>query len=104
MHSTMVTEEFPDPDMLMDMDEQQQQQQQQPIEPELEGLRMSRLRAVLEKSMTKTLETCNYAAVRECFPALAEAHPDDLRDAHDKVCQFLRVEINVKIDWIGIRS
>ncbi|KAG0052227.1 hypothetical protein BGZ83_002836 [Gryganskiella cystojenkinii] len=93
----MVTaqQEFPDQDMPMDMDESQQ-----PLEPEPEGPRMTRLRAVLEKSMSKTLETCNYAAIRECFPALSEAHPDDLRDAHDKVCLFLRVEINNEFEQI----
>jgi hypothetical protein len=84
-------------DTDMDLDQQQLQEQQQPEpEPEPEGMRMTRLRGLLDKSLHETLRACNYAAIQECFPALAAAHPEDLRDAHDKVCQFLRVEVNVK--------
>ncbi|KAG0300453.1 hypothetical protein BGZ98_009153 [Dissophora globulifera] len=69
-------------------------------EPEPEGPRMTRLRGVLEKSLQETLKACNFNAIRECFPALAAANPTDLQDAHQKVCQFLNVEVNNEFEQV----
>jgi len=67
-----------------------------PDEPEEpEGPRMTRLRRILEKSLQETVKACNYNAVQECFPQVAASTPQELRDAHEKVCQFLDVEVNV---------
>lgn len=67
-----------------------------PDEPEEpEGPRMTRLRRILEKSLLETVKACNYNAVQECFPQVAASTPQELRDAHEKVCQFLNVEVNV---------
>ncbi|KAF9213618.1 hypothetical protein BGZ59_005107 [Podila verticillata] len=62
---------------------------------EPEGPRMTRLRRLLEKSLQETVKACNYNAVQECFPQVAASTPQELRDAHEKVCQFLNVEVNV---------
>jgi hypothetical protein len=64
-------------------------------EPEEEGPRMTRLRGILTKSLQETLKVCNYNAIQECFPILASSNPDELREAHEKVCQFLKVEVEV---------
>lgn len=66
-------------------------------EPEPEGPRMTRLRGILNKSLVETLKACNFDAICESFPALAAANPEDLRDTHEKVCQFLSVEVNVSL-------
>ncbi|KAK3835102.1 MAG: Nnf1-domain-containing protein [Linnemannia elongata] len=62
-------------------------------EPEEEGPRMTRLRGILSKSLQETLKACNYNAIQECFPILATTNPDELHEAHEKVCQFLKVEV-----------
>ena len=62
---------------------------------EVEGPRMTRLRGILNKSLQETLKACNYNAIQECFPILAAANPDELHEAHEKVCQFLKVEVDV---------
>ncbi|KAG0021239.1 Zinc finger C3H1 domain-containing protein [Entomortierella chlamydospora] len=67
---------------------------------EPEGPRMTRLRGILDKSLKETLKACNYAAICECFPALAAANPRDLREAHEKVCQFLNIEVNNEFEQI----
>lgn len=64
-------------------------------EPEEEGPRMTRLRGILSKSLQETLKACNYNAIQECFPILATTNPDELHEAHEKVCQFLKVEVEV---------
>ncbi|KAF9414853.1 hypothetical protein BGZ94_000255 [Podila epigama] len=70
----------------------------EPEEPE--GPRMIRLRKILEKSLQETVKACNFNAVQECFPLVANATPLELRDAHDKVCQFLNVEVNNEFEQI----
>ncbi|KAF9113241.1 Zinc finger C3H1 domain-containing protein [Mortierella sp. AM989] len=67
---------------------------------EPEGPRMTRLRGILDKSLKETLKACNYDAISECFPALAAGNPRDLREAHEKVCQFLNVEVNNEFEQI----
>ncbi|KAF8976700.1 hypothetical protein BGZ46_008048 [Entomortierella lignicola] len=67
---------------------------------EPEGPRMTRLRGILDKSLSETLKACNYDAVCESFPALAANKPKDLRDAHEKVCQFLKIEVNNEFEQI----
>lgn len=64
-------------------------------EPEEEGPRMTRLRGILSKSLQETLKACNYNAIQECFPILATTNPEELHEAHGKVCQFLKVEVEV---------
>ncbi|KAF9085228.1 hypothetical protein BGX23_009843 [Mortierella sp. AD031] len=61
---------------------------------EVEGPRMTRLRGILNKSLQETLKACNYNAIQECFPILAAANPEELHEAHEKVCQFLKVEVD----------
>jgi hypothetical protein len=60
---------------------------------------MTRLRGVLNKALVETLKACNFDAFCECFPALADVNPEALRDAHEKVCEFLSVEVNVGL-WL----
>ncbi|KAF9431872.1 hypothetical protein BGZ76_011586 [Entomortierella beljakovae] len=67
---------------------------------EPEGPRMTRLRGILDKSLNETLKACNFNAICECFPALAASKPNDLQDAHEKVCQFLNVEVNNEFEQI----
>ena len=67
------------------------------VEPEEEGPRMTRLRGILSKSLQETLKACNYNAIQECFPILATTNPDELHEAHEKVCQFLKVEVEVRL-------
>ncbi|KAF9921283.1 hypothetical protein FBU30_008714 [Linnemannia zychae] len=64
---------------------------EQEVEPE--GPRMTRLRGILTKSLQETLKACNYNAIQECFPILTSSNPEELRQAHEKVCQFLQVEV-----------
>ncbi|KAF8925645.1 hypothetical protein BGZ58_000626 [Dissophora ornata] len=61
---------------------------------------MTRLRGILEKSLQETLKACNYNAISECFPVLVATNPTDLREAHEKVCQFLSVEVNNEFEQI----
>lgn len=94
-HTYMVTI-MPEPEMQNthqnghDRDMHGPDEQEEP-----EGPRMTRLRRILEKSLQETVKACNYNAVQECFPQVAASTPQELRDAHEKVCQFLDVEVNV---------
>ncbi|KAF9989551.1 hypothetical protein BGZ75_005867 [Mortierella antarctica] len=65
---------------------------------EQEGPRMTRLRGILDKSLEETLKACNYNAIRESFPFVAAANSGELHNAHEKVCLFLRGEVNVRLD------
>lgn len=81
-----------------EVDVMRQDPEPQPVvdaEPEEEGPRMTRLRGILSKSLQETLKACNYNAIQECFPILATTNPDELHEAHEKVCQFLKVEVEV---------
>ncbi|KAG0205104.1 hypothetical protein BGX28_003204 [Mortierella sp. GBA30] len=74
------------------------EEQEEPEEPE--GPRMTRLRAILNKSLEETLKACNYNAIRESFPYVAAANSGELRNAHEKVCLFLRGEVNYEFGQI----
>ncbi|KAG0254703.1 hypothetical protein BG011_005568 [Mortierella polycephala] len=80
--------------LLHDMSESQLE----PEEPE--GPRMTRLRGILDKSLEETLKACNYDAIKECFPIVATANPEELHSAHEKVCLFLRGEVNYEFGQI----
>ncbi|CAO3574371.1 unnamed protein product [Mortierella alpina] len=67
---------------------------------EQEGPRMTRLRGILDKSLEETLKACNYNAIRESFPFVAAANSGELRNAHEKVCLFLRGEVNYEFGQI----
>lgn len=82
------------------MDIEQDPDEQRIVEPEPEGPRMTRLRGILNKSLVETLKACNFDAICECFPTLADVHPEDLRDAHEKVCEFLSIEVNSEFEEI----
>ncbi|KAI7817156.1 Nnf1-domain-containing protein [Gamsiella multidivaricata] len=69
-------------------------------ELEPEGQRMTRLRELLSKSLQETLKACNYRAICQCFPTLAAANPEELRNAHEKVFQFLNVEVENEFEQI----
>ncbi|KAF9914330.1 hypothetical protein BX616_008523, partial [Lobosporangium transversale] len=80
------------------MEQGNQYEYQEAEEPD--GLRMTRLREVLEKSLQETLKACNLNAICECFPLAAEKNQDALRDAHEKICQFLSIEVNNEFEQI----
>ncbi|KAG0345407.1 hypothetical protein BG004_003732 [Podila humilis] len=70
----------------------------EPDEPE--GIRMTGLRRILEKSLLETIKSCNYNALEECFPLVAAADPYELRNAQEKVCEFLAVEVKTEFEQI----
>ncbi|KAF9586119.1 hypothetical protein BGW38_009479 [Lunasporangiospora selenospora] len=70
------------------------------ITDEPDGPRMTRLRGILDKSLIETLKACNYKALQECFPLLAAVQPDELHQAHERVSEFLKIEVNNEFSQI----
>ncbi|KAF9947428.1 hypothetical protein BGZ72_010568 [Mortierella alpina] len=96
-----ITPSFGD-DASMDVSQDPIDRDGQPSDEmeEQEGPRMTRLRGILDKSLEETLKACNYNAIRESFPYVAAANPGELRNAHEKVCLFLRGEVNYEFGQI----
>ncbi|KAF9972009.1 hypothetical protein BGZ73_004935 [Actinomortierella ambigua] len=87
----------------METDESMEEQAYQDIEEEEQepdGPRMTRLRGILAKSLQETLKVSNAKAIQECFPHLAQEKPQDLLEAHAKVCEFLQVEVTSEFEEI----
>ncbi|KAF9164120.1 hypothetical protein DFQ26_001810 [Actinomortierella ambigua] len=80
--------------------DEQAHQSEEAEEQEPDGPRMTRLRGILAKSLQETLKACNAKAIQECFPHLAQEKPQDLLEAHAKVCEFLQVEVTSEFEEI----
>ncbi|ORY03626.1 hypothetical protein K493DRAFT_404935 [Basidiobolus meristosporus CBS 931.73] len=65
-----------------------------------EGPRMTKLRVLLEKALSKTLKNCSYDKVAQCFSQLAQDSPEALQSAVDQVVDFLKTRINEEFETI----
>ncbi|KAG0240550.1 hypothetical protein BGW41_006945 [Actinomortierella wolfii] len=98
MEADSITEQQQQHQLLLPQDAEEEMVEEEEQEPD--GPRMTRLRGILAKSLQETLKVCNTKAIQECFPQLAQQKPQDLLEAHAKVCEFLQVEVNNEFEQI----
>ncbi|KAK9722287.1 hypothetical protein K7432_002771 [Basidiobolus ranarum] len=65
-----------------------------------EGPRMTKLRVLLDKALSKTLKNCSYDKVAQCFSQLAQDSPEALQSAVDQVVTFLKTRIEEEFETI----